>query len=201
MGVTTIAGLVLAAGGGRRFGGPKALAKLDRQPLAERAVALLREGGCFPVHIVLGAQAQQVTEVTDLGDAVVAVNPDWESGIGSSLRAGLAALPPAADAAVVVLVDQPLIGAEAVRRVIRAYLDGAAIAVATYGGQFGHPVLLSRSTWAGVAQLAQGDTGARAYLRANPELVIEVACDETGSPADVDTPSDLAALQTADRQR
>jgi nicotine blue oxidoreductase len=195
MGVTTIAGLVLAAGGGRRFGGPKALAQLHRRPLAERAVALLREGGCSPVQIVLGAQAQQVTEVTDLGDAMVTTNPDWESGIGSSLRAGLAALPPAADAVVIVLVDQPLIGAEAIRRVIHAHLEGAAVAVATYGGQFGHPVLLSRQTWAGVAQLARGDTGARAYLRANPGLVIEVACDDTGSPADVDTPGDLAALQ------
>ena len=75
-----------------------------------------------------------------------------------------------------------------------AHRDGATIAVATYGGQFGHPVLLSRPTWAGVAQLAEGDTGARAYLRANPELVIEVACDETGSPADVDTQADLAAV-------
>jgi CTP:molybdopterin cytidylyltransferase MocA len=195
MGVTTITGLVLGAGGGQRFGGPKALALLHGRPLAERAVALLREGGCESVHIVLGAQADRVIEIADLGDAIVVNNPDWESGIGSSLRAGLAALPTAADAVVVVLVDQPLIGAEAIRRVIQAHLAGAAIAVATYGGQFGHPVLLSRPTWTGVAQLAQGDTGARAYLRSHPELVIEVACDETGSPADVDTPGDLAALQ------
>jgi nicotine blue oxidoreductase len=195
MGVTTIAGLVLAAGGGRRFGGPKALARLGERSLAERAVALMHEGGCAPVHIVLGAQAQLVTDTIDLGDTTVVTNPDWESGIGSSLRAGLASLPATADAVIIVLVDQPLNGVEAIRRVTRAHLAGAAIAVATYGGQFGHPVLLSRPTWAGVAQLAQGETGARAYLRANPEVVIEVACDETGSPADVDTPGDLAALQ------
>ncbi len=191
-----IAGLVLAAGGGSRFGGPKALAVLRGRPLAERAVALLREGGCSPVHIVLGAQAQRAMASLDLGDAVAVTNPGWASGIGSSLRAGLAALPPAADAAVIVLVDQPLIGAEAVRRVIAAHHAGAAIAVATYGGDFGHPVLLPRVAWAGVAELAQGDTGARAYLRRHPELVTEVACDETGSPADVDTADDLAALQT-----
>ena len=191
-----IAGLVLAAGGGSRFGGPKALALLRGRPLAERAVALLREGGCAPVHIVLGAQAERAMASLDLGDAVVVTNPGWQSGIGSSLRAGLAALPETADAAVVVLVDQPLIGAEAVRRVIAAHRAGAAIAVATYGGHLGHPVLLPRTAWADVAELAQGDTGARAYLRRHPELVTEVACDETGSPADVDTAEDLAALQT-----
>lgn len=189
-----IAGLVLAAGGGTRFGQPKALALLHGVPLAQRAVALLRQGGCSPVHLVLGAQAQAVTEAADLTEAIVVHNPDWESGLGSSLQAGLASLPSTAAAVAIILADQPLIGPQAVRRVIAAHAAGAAVAVATYGGHFGHPVLLSRRTWPEVARLAQGDTGARPYLRAHPELVVQVPCDGTGTPEDVDTPGDLAAL-------
>jgi nicotine blue oxidoreductase len=144
---------------------------------------------------VIGAQADRVIATIDLGGATVVRNDGWETGIGSSLRLGLATLPATATAAVVVLVDQPLIGVEAVRRVIQAHRTGAPIAVASYAGQTGHPVLLSRPTWAGVTQLAEADTGARAFLRRHPELVIQVACDGIGSPADIDTPADLAALQ------
>ena len=190
----TTAGLVLGAGGGSRFGGPKALALLHGVPLAQRAVTLLREGGCEPVHLVLGAKADEVARQADLGGATIVHNPQWPTGIGSSLRAGLASLPSTVAAVVIVLVDQPLIGPEAVRRVIAAHAAGAAVAVATYGGQFGHPVLLSRPTWAEAGRLAKGDLGARPYLRAHPEQVVRVSCDGTGAPDDVDTPADLTAI-------
>lgn len=189
-----IAGLILAAGAGSRFGGPKALALLHGVPLAQRAVTLLRQGGCEPAHLVLGAGAAEVEQRSDLHGATIVHNPEWASGIGSSLRAGLASLPSTVAAAIIVLVDQPRIGPEAVKRVIAAHAAGAAVAVATYGGHFGHPVLLARPTWPEVARLAQGDTGARPFLRAHPELVTRVACDGTGTPDDIDTPDDLAAL-------
>ena len=189
-----VAGLLLAAGEGRRLGGPKALVSLAGELLVERGLRLLRDGGCAPVVVVLGAAADLVDERADLGDAEVVRNADWRSGMGSSLRAGLAALPEAVGAVVVVLVDQPLVGPEAIGRVVRAYARGAAVAVATYGGQRGHPVLLARSTWAEVARLAVGDAGARTFLRARPELVVEVACDGAGRPDDLDTPADLARL-------
>ena len=94
----------------------------------------------------------------------------------------------------IALVDQPLIGVDAVRRLIAAYRAGAEVVVATYHGKPRNPVLLARRHWAGVLDAAVGDAGARPYLRAHPDLVTEVECADTGRPDDVDTPDDLARL-------
>jgi CTP:molybdopterin cytidylyltransferase MocA len=193
--VTGVAGLVLAAGEGRRFGGPKALVRLDGELLVERAARVLREGGCDPVLVVLGAAADDVRAGAHLSGGEVVVAAGWREGMGASLRAGLAALEPRpAQAVVVALADQPRVGAEAVRRLRAAWAGSARAAVATYSGQPRNPVLLDRSTWAGVAAAAVGDVGARGWLAAHPGDVVTVACDDTGSPADVDTAEDLAAL-------
>lgn len=114
-----VAGLLLAAGGGRRLGGrPKALLSHHGRPLIEHALRALHEGGCGPVHIVLGAAADRVRTEADLPGAVLVDNPHWADGMGSSLRAGLESLAgTAADAALVCLVDQPGIGAPAVARI------------------------------------------------------------------------------------
>jgi nicotine blue oxidoreductase len=195
----TVAGLLLAAGAGSRFGRPKALVEFAGRLLVEHGIALLAAGGCRPVHVVVGAAGDEVRATADLGEAVVVDNPDWATGMGSSLRRGLAALPPAADAVVVALVDQPLVSPEAVRRLRAAYAQGAMAAVATYAGKPRNPVLLARTTWAEVAALAQGDVGARAYLRTHPELVVVVPCDDVSAPDDLDTPADLEMLR--DRPR
>jgi molybdenum cofactor cytidylyltransferase/nicotine blue oxidoreductase len=151
----------------------------------------------------------------------------WAEGMGASLRAGLAALgergsgPPAGgpaqgsgdggqaagvvtgprgiDAVVVALVDQPFVSAALVRRLVTAAggpRQPAAV-VAGYGGQPRNPVLLRREIWPGVARLAQGDVGARAWLRAHPDRVLVVDCADLGSPDDLDTPADLARLGAA----
>lgn len=191
-----IAGLLLAAGGGSRFGGPKALAVLNGQLLVERGVRLLADGGCDPVHVVLGAAIAEVQVRADLSGATVVANPAWADGLSTSLRAGLRSLPVQVEAVVIALADQPLLTPAAVRRV---QSTDSPVVMATYGGRPGHPVLLRRSTWDGVAAMASGDEGARAFLKANPALVAYVACDDLGSPADVDRPADLAALaETAD---
>ncbi len=190
------AGLLLAAGAGSRFGGPKALVRYQGELLVHRGRRLLTEGGCAPVVVVLGAQAEQVMVTAELDDCVLAL--DWETGMGASLRTGLAALANRdTDACVVALADQPLIGPGAVVRLQEAHAAGAVAAVATYGGKQRNPVLLDRSIWDAVALAAVGDTGARPWLRANPELVTVVPCDGTGSPFDVDTPDDLAAMEAS----
>ncbi|MDP9845125.1 nucleotidyltransferase family protein [Streptosporangium lutulentum] len=184
-----VAGLLLAAGSGSRLGTPKALVEFRGERLVDRGIRLLHDGGCHPVVVVLGAATAQVR------GAVTVSNPGWRSGMGSSLRVGLGALPGDAEHVVITLVDQPFIGPEVVERLIRAAKDGASVAVATYGGARRNPVLIAREHFEEVAALATGDTGARPFLRAHPELVVMVPCDDIGDPADIDTPEDLAALQ------
>jgi CTP:molybdopterin cytidylyltransferase MocA len=180
-----VAGILLAAGQGSRLGQPKALVEIGGQSLAARGVALLSAGGAAPVIIVTGAAAVEATGV------IIVHNPAWRTGMGSSLAAGLATVPDSCDAAVIALVDQPLVGPEAVRRLIDAYLAGATAAVACYGGRPRNPVLLARQHWPQAAAMAVGDAGARQFLRAHPELVTRVECGDTGRPDDVDTPLDL----------
>lgn len=192
-----IAGVVLAAGAGSRFGGPKALLRLGETTLLERAVSTLVAGGCrTPIHVVLGPQG--AAALPALPQMAPSWNPTWREGIGSSLRHGLSLVEhsPAVAAVVVLLVDQPGVRPEAVQRLIAAYRDGAAIVAATYAGRRGHPMLLSRPVWAGVRARATGDVGARAFAKAHPELVVELACDDVGTDDDIDTPEDLERLRS-----
>jgi len=194
----TVAGVLLAAGSGSRLGRPKALVRLGSSLLVEHGHALLSSAGCEPVVVVLGAAAEEVRAVAELDGAQVLVNRDWVTGMGSSLRVALAALAavgPSVPAAVVALVDQPLVGPDAVRRLVTAWRDGALVAVATYGEAPRNPVLLDRSTWPEVSRSAVGDVGARAFLRDHPDLVRRVACDDTGAPDDMDTEDDLRRLE------
>jgi nicotine blue oxidoreductase len=187
------AGLVLAAGAGRRYGRPKALVELDGRLLVEWALGTLRAAGCAPLVVVLGAGAAEVTARADLGGAVTVVNEAWPTGMGSSLRAGLAALDPTgADAVVVLLVDTPGITPEAVRRVA-AHAAPDVLAGATYRGQPGHPVLLGRVHWPGVARSAVGDIGARRYLSAHADRVTWVPCEDVADGTDLDEPPDAVS--------
>ncbi|WP_330241405.1 nucleotidyltransferase family protein [Streptomyces sp. NBC_00525] len=192
-----VAGLLLAAGGGRRLGGrPKALLGHRGRPLVEHAVRVLREGGCGPVHVVLGAAADEVRARADLAGCTVSVNTEWTSGMGSSLRAGLGALAgTGADAALVLLVDQPGIGGRAVARVRAACRDRTSLVAASYGGERGHPVLFGADRWADVAAGAVGDQGARAYLRAHRDALALVECGDVAQAYDIDTPADLSHLE------
>jgi nicotine blue oxidoreductase len=138
--------------------------------------------------VVLGAADETVRERADLTGATVVINPDWAQGMGSSLRAGLKALAGTpARAAAVLLVDTPGITAEAVRRV-KDHAEPDALVVATYYGERGHPVLLGRDHWAGVAELANGDVGARPYLTEHRAQVRTIACEDIADGTDLDLP-------------
>ncbi|MER6106312.1 nucleotidyltransferase family protein [Streptomyces sp. NPDC001832] len=191
-----VAGLLLAAGGGRRLGGqPKALLEHRGRPLVEHAVRVLREGGCDRVHVVVGAAAEEVQARADLVGCTVTVNPEWTEGMGSSLRAGLGALSgTGADAALVLLVDQPGIGAGAVARVRSAYRSRTSLVAASYDGERGHPVLFGADRWADIAAGAVGDQGARAYLRAHRDAITLVECSDVAQAYDIDTVEDLKHL-------
>jgi CTP:molybdopterin cytidylyltransferase MocA len=179
---------VLAAGGGRRYGGPKALVRHEGGLLVERAVATVREAGCTPIVVVLGAASAEVRASAQLGDAILVDNEGWKSGMGSSLRVGLETLGSSdVDSVVVLLVDTPGVTPEAVRRVI-AKSGRDCLASATYGPRRGHPVLLGRDHWSGIAILASGDIGARAYLSARSASVQTVPCEDISDDTDIDVP-------------
>ncbi|MFI7595350.1 NTP transferase domain-containing protein [Micromonospora sp. NPDC049359] len=188
------AGLLLAAGAGRRLGQTKALLPYRGRLLVEHAADLLTAADCRPVLVVLGAQADQIRARTRLPEVVV--NDDWASGMASSLRAGLDSLASSPAAAVVVtLVDQPDLTPEAVRRVARD-ATAESLAMATYrDGRRGHPVLLGRDHWPGVAEAATGDRGARDYLRAHATAVRLVDCADVADDTDVDLPEHAARLR------
>lgn len=183
-----VAGLLLAAGQGRRFGGAKAIVEFEGERLVDRGVTTLRTGGCAPVLVVTGAVAVEVP------GAVAVHNPYWRAGMGSSLRAGLSAVPPGCAAVVVALVDQPRVSAAAVERLIAAHRGGAGVAVAAYGGRPRNPALIGRGHFDAVTSRAVGDVGARPFLRAHPELVTLVPCADVAGPEDIDTPADLHRL-------
>ncbi|KUN89835.1 4-diphosphocytidyl-2C-methyl-D-erythritol synthase [Streptomyces bungoensis] len=192
-----IAGLLLAAGGGRRLGGrPKALLTHRGRPLVEHAAGVLRAAGCGRIHVVLGAAADEVRERAELGGCVLVDSPDWAAGMGSSLRAGLGSLAgTGARAALVSLVDQPGIGPEAVARVLGAYEDETSLAAAAYAGVRGHPVLFGAAHWPGIAATATGDRGARAYLNGHAAALRLVECADVAEPYDIDTEADLEHLE------
>ncbi|WP_405793326.1 NTP transferase domain-containing protein [Streptomyces sp. NBC_01506] len=204
-GESPVAGLLLAAGGGRRLGGrPKALLPYRGRPLVEHAVRSLREGGCEPVHVVLGAAADEVRARAVLPGCVLVDNPRWASGMGSSLRAGLASLAadpapsavdPAPRGALVMLVDQPGIGPAAVARMLAAYDSPGTLAAASYGGERGHPVLFGADHWAEVAADATGDQGARGYLRSHARDLVLIECGDVAEAYDIDTEEDLSHLE------
>ena len=164
-----VAAVVLAAGASTRFGSPKQ--RLLLAPVLERVRA---SRAADDVVVVLGAHDVET-------NARTVRCAEWERGPGASLRCGLAALPAAVEAAVVVLADGPELDPRSIDRVVSAWRErGGDVLAATYGGQRSHPVLVAREAWARVP-----DEGFR-YVAADA-----VPCDDLGAPGDVDTPGDL----------
>jgi molybdenum cofactor cytidylyltransferase len=177
-------GIVLAAGAGTRFGGGKQLALLDGRPLLEHAVAAACAASLDRVVVVLGDRADEVRAAVDFGRAEPLVCADWAEGLSASLRCGLAAA--GDERAVITLGDEPALPPAAIDAVLA--VEGPAVR-ATWGGRPGHPVAIEP----GLARSFQlrGDTGLRALLAG----AVEVECRHLGRPVDVDTRSDLEAMQ------
>jgi molybdenum cofactor cytidylyltransferase/nicotine blue oxidoreductase len=201
----SVAVAVFAAGRGSRLGGDasKPLLEWRGRPLLVWAVDAALDSGLTPVLITVGYRSADVRAALTEGDGAGSVergkvevvdNREWEAGIASSLRAAIDALGsrPEVTALCVGLADQPRVGPDAYRRLAAAHTAGAQLAVATYGARRGNPVLLARSLWPRAMEL-RGDAGARQLMKDRP--VVEVPCDGTGTPDDVDTLEDLGHLQ------
>jgi CTP:molybdopterin cytidylyltransferase MocA len=190
-----VSAIVLAAGAGSRFGGGKLLARLGGQPIIEAVLDNLRDAPVDETIVVVGADAERLHEACERYSVRTVDNEGWARGQSTSVLAGLRACGEEARAAVVLLGDQPLVGAETIERLVAAFAEGARVAVATYGGKRRNPVLFSRQVWPLLEAELAGDEGARFVLRRHPELVVEVPCEDAGDPADVDTREDLRRLE------
>ncbi|PTL73675.1 hypothetical protein C1I63_13060 [Rathayibacter caricis DSM 15933] len=186
MDAAVVTGIVLAAGAGRRAGGPKALRRgADGTPWVELAVRRLRAVGCGRVLVVLGAGADDARRLVPPETGIV-VAEDWADGMSASLRAGLAAA--TGEAALVTLVDLPEEPTAVGARVLAAAPPGPeALARAVHDGRPGHPVLIGRAHWAAIRAEVHGDSGARDHLEEHGALAVE--CGDLADGRDHDGPA------------
>jgi len=180
-------GIILAAGSGSRMGGPKATIEIDGQRLVDRAVTLFHDGGIKDVYVVLGAWQGEVPGAQAL------INPDWQTGMGSSLRVGIDAIMknPEYSAAIISLVDLPGMTAAAIREIADSSQE---IVMGTFEGKAGHPVKFARKYWKEIMESATGDFGARNFLKERDDVFF-IALDHLADGRDVDTPEDLAGVR------
>ncbi len=190
-----IAAIVLAAGQSRRMGGPnKLLLPVAGKPMVRHVVEAALASTAAPVMVVLGHQQHEVRQALRGLRVHFATNPAFAEGLSTSLRAGIAALPPEVDGAVVCLGDMPLVSAGLIDRLIGAFDPdaGRRIVVPTWQGRRGNPVLLARELFDAVAAIT-GDVGARDLLRAHAASVAEIEAEDDAALIDIDTPEALAA--------
>ena len=190
--IENVAAVILAAGASRRLGKPKQLVRLERETLLERAVRVAAEAGCSPILVVLGASSEAILAQSALQPAKIVLNPEWEEGMASSIRAGLRALPPEIQAALLLTCDQPTVTAEHLRRLAS---EAPTEPVASrYADRHGVPAYFPATTFPELLQLS-GDQGARRLLAAAR------AIDLPGGELDVDTPASLAHARAMTGER
>jgi molybdenum cofactor cytidylyltransferase len=182
-----VAGVVLAAGASTRFGSAKQLAELSGERLLECAVRVAREAGLEPVVVVLGCRAEEIQAECRLDGALLVLNPAWAEGMGSSVRAGVAALGEGRDGLVLMTCDQPGVGVEHLRRLLEAGAAGEAVG-SGYAERVGVPAYFPASRFGELLQL-RGDLGARSLLKSASS--VELPDGEW----DVDTPEALEAAR------
>jgi molybdenum cofactor cytidylyltransferase len=191
-----VAAVILAAGQSSRMGCNKLILEIEGKPMlrhvAEAAIASL----AHPVVAVLGNESAIVVRALEGIDVAIVENPDFQTGMGSSIRAGIAALPETSEAALILLGDMPAISPPFIDRMVVAFdaADARAICVATYNGRRGHPVLFARRYFPDLLKL-EGDVGARRIIAENSTDVFEVESDSDGPLVDIDTPDALAAFR------
>ncbi|MGY6709619.1 MAG: NTP transferase domain-containing protein [Rhizobiaceae bacterium] len=188
-------GLLMAAGRSTRMGGPnKLLADLDGTPLVRRSAEALAAAPVAGTICVVGHQAAGIRRALDGLDLEFTENPDFASGLSTSLKAGIAALPPDVAGALICLGDMPAVAASDLARMVEAFREsgGASVVRATHNGKRGNPVLLPAALFSAVASIT-GDTGARHIIEAGEVPVVDL---EIGAAAslDIDTPQDLENL-------
>jgi molybdenum cofactor cytidylyltransferase len=184
--------IVLAAGASTRFGSAKQLARVGGHPLLHTAVSRAAEVAGNAVLVVLGAHASELTPLLAHSQASVIINREWREGMASSIRAGVARLPPSCTAVLLMVVDQVAVTKEDLQRLVSAWRrQPEYIAAAHYGAVSGVPAIFPRSSFSDL-QALRGDSGARQLLRRNPDRLVRVPMERAA--IDIDTPEDLLKL-------
>jgi molybdenum cofactor cytidylyltransferase len=190
----TIAAIVLAAGRSSRMGRNKLLGLIDGKPMVARiAETALASGAVCPIIVVTGFEAHRIAAALQGLDVTIVNNPAFEQGLSTSLQAGLAALPPDCEGALILLGDMPQIEPSDITALISAAKDREAICVPVNNGKMGNPILWGATYFPEMMQLT-GDTGAKQLLAKHPQCIVEVPIASDRIFTDIDTPSDLARL-------
>jgi molybdenum cofactor cytidylyltransferase len=186
--------ILLAAGSSSRMGSPKQLLLFNGKTLLRRAAEVGIDSGCSPVVVVLGHDAARMQSELENLPIIIAVNSDWQTGMGSSIRAGIEHLEKSAvDAAVVMLCDQPHINTSAICRLLEVYREkSGSVVAASYGETLGVPAIFPRRFFLALMQLPAG-SGAKQLLMKHPADAIGVPMIE--ATVDVDTPDDYQKLK------
>ncbi len=194
-----LAAVVLAAGRSTRMGGPnKLLAEIRGRPLVRIVVEEALASHAKPVIVVVGHQRGEVEKALAGLPVQLIYNPDFAQGLGTSLKAGIAAVPAEADGAIVCLADMPQVDASLLNRLIAAFDPdrGALIVMPTVEGKRGNPVLWSRRFFPDLMAI-EGDVGARHFIARYGEAVVEVPLEGRAALVDVDTPEALVGVKAA----
>lgn len=186
-----ISAIVLAAGEASRFGQCKQLVRVGGKALLEHALDSLRASKIDETVVILGAHADAIRQEVDFTRERVVFNPEYASGMSTSIQAGLRAI--AAEAALIVLADQPFVTPQTIDLLIDEYLrTRAALVIPTYNGARGNPVLVDRSLFAEMMSI-RGDIGFRAIFADHADRMVKVPVDDRGVVMDIDTKDDLTA--------
>ena len=184
--------IVLAAGGSTRFGSAKQLVRIGDRPLLSLVAGRAAEVVGHALLIVLGAQAAELAPLLKHSAGSTVVNRDWREGLASSIRAGIARLPPSCAGAMLVLADQACVTAEDLRRLAGAWRrQPLCVAAAQYSGSVGAPAIFPRHLFSELSDL-RGDSGARVLLKRHADSLVKVPM--TSAAFDLDTPDDLLEL-------
>jgi molybdenum cofactor cytidylyltransferase len=189
--------IILAAGKSRRMGSPKQLLRLGDRTLLDLVLDNVRKSSVEEIILVLGSSAAEIQQQVSTQGVKVVMNPTYEEGMGSSLRAGIAALDPRSQAALIVLADQPCVRPMTLDRLIEHHRNTRPhIIIPTYKGFRGNPVLLDRSVFPQVMEI-QGDIGCRAIFGNHTENISKLEVDDPGILLDVDTGADFERFRTS----
>ncbi|MFQ5839249.1 MAG: NTP transferase domain-containing protein [Candidatus Methylomirabilales bacterium] len=194
-----ISAIILAAGASTRFGRCKQLMRLGDKTMLEHVLHTVSRSAVQDVILVLGAHAEAILHEVQTGGARVVINQAYAEGLSSSLQAGLRMLPTTAEAALIVLADQPFVSPRTLDTLIEEYRrHSPAAVIPVYHGARGNPVLVDRSIFAEIMRV-RGDIGCRAIFGSHGENILKVAVDDPGIMRDIDSLEDFESTRESSR--